>query len=354
MNPKFSITLILAFFCAFGINTIEAQTEESKKVIIKKKIIDKDGKETIEIEEIEGEDANIFILKEEGKPGEEIEIEVEVESAVASDSQNERQVKIINLGPDGEKKIIKWNGEGEMPEEVKELMEEHEINLEQEVESSIKEGRHQHKKVKAKFIDEDGHEQVIEWEGEGEMPEEVRKMMEEKKMSIDLDAAESNYRIKIMGEDGEMEEMEWNGEGEMPEEMKKIMDAHEIEVMKSAGHDTDIVKIMTKEIEGGNNNKAQLGIMISPADNGVSILNFVDGSPALKSGLQKGDIITKLDGKAISTMEQLVESLSDKKAGDKVEIEYLRDGISNRTAVPLTARKKQLEKSFQWKEIDKN
>ena len=80
MKQKLLFTLLFAAFSALSINSLEAQTKEKSKIVIKKKITDKDGNVTETIEELEGEDADVYILEQEGGEGEEIELEVEIEN----------------------------------------------------------------------------------------------------------------------------------------------------------------------------------------------------------------------------------------------------------------------------------
>ena len=53
---------------------------------------------------------------------------------------------------------------------------------------------------------------------------------------------------------------------------------------------------------------------------GIYIGEVTEGSPAAEGGMIKGDIITKFDGKDITSMTGLKEKLSTKKAGTKVKI----------------------------------
>lgn len=53
---------------------------------------------------------------------------------------------------------------------------------------------------------------------------------------------------------------------------------------------------------------------------GVYVGEVTEGSPAAEGGMIKGDIITKFDGKDITSMTGLKEKLSTKKAGTKVKI----------------------------------
>jgi serine protease Do len=60
--------------------------------------------------------------------------------------------------------------------------------------------------------------------------------------------------------------------------------------------------------------------------NGVYIGSVMDGGAAQEAGLQKGDVITKLDGTKISDVSNMLEHVGKKRPGDKIEIEYVRNG----------------------------
>jgi serine protease Do len=53
---------------------------------------------------------------------------------------------------------------------------------------------------------------------------------------------------------------------------------------------------------------------------GVYVVKIVDDSPADSCGLQAGDIITKFADRDISSMENLQSILTNKKAGEEVEM----------------------------------
>ena len=55
----------------------------------------------------------------------------------------------------------------------------------------------------------------------------------------------------------------------------------------------------------------------------------------LECGLQKGDVITAIDGKKITKMAELQEYLANKRPGDKVTITYLRDKKSKTATLTL-------------------
>ncbi len=65
---------------------------------------------------------------------------------------------------------------------------------------------------------------------------------------------------------------------------------------------------------------------------GVRLAGVSSGSPAALAGLQEGDVIIRLADKKIENIEDLTGALSDRKAGDEVEIAILRAGT------PLTLK----------------
>lgn len=79
-----------------------------------------------------------------------------------------------------------------------------------------------------------------------------------------------------------------------------------------------------------------LGVMLRDApDGGAVVMDVLDGSPAMQAGLQDGDVITRVDGTAIGRPADLTRAIRDRKAGDEVELEVLRDGSSRTMRVEL-------------------
>ena len=60
--------------------------------------------------------------------------------------------------------------------------------------------------------------------------------------------------------------------------------------------------------------------------NGAVVLSVADGSPAKKSGIQKGDIITEFNGKKIGEYQVFIDELKNCKPGDKVDVKIYRSG----------------------------
>lgn len=58
---------------------------------------------------------------------------------------------------------------------------------------------------------------------------------------------------------------------------------------------------------------------------GLLVARFSENSPAQKAGLKVGDVIFKADGKRVQAVSELSAILQEKKKGDKIKIEFLRD-----------------------------
>ena len=71
------------------------------------------------------------------------------------------------------------------------------------------------------------------------------------------------------------------------------------------------------------------------AESGVFIVQIYMDSPAAKAGMKEQDIITKLDGKDVKTMTQLITGLYAHRPGDTIPITIIRDGKTLEISVTL-------------------
>lgn len=84
----------------------------------------------------------------------------------------------------------------------------------------------------------------------------------------------------------------------------------------------------------------QAGITLpKDIDTGVAVVEVVASSPAAKSGLQKGDIIIKLNDEKIASVAKLRYELYKHEPGDKIDITYNRDGKEYSTQIKLEESK---------------
>jgi putative serine protease PepD len=90
-------------------------------------------------------------------------------------------------------------------------------------------------------------------------------------------------------------------------------------------------------IEDGTVDHAYLGVSL-PDDGAATLADVVDRGPADRAGLQPGDEVTKVDGKSITTGDELREAIDAKKPGDKITLTIERDGSERTVQVTLGQR----------------
>lgn len=72
-------------------------------------------------------------------------------------------------------------------------------------------------------------------------------------------------------------------------------------------------------------------------ENGLYLQAVMPGGPADKAGLKPSDIVTLLDDRPASSIAVLTEVTLAKKAGDTIEVTYVRDGKTSTTKLTLGA-----------------
>lgn len=81
----------------------------------------------------------------------------------------------------------------------------------------------------------------------------------------------------------------------------------------------------------------QYGITIdSEITSGIAVISVVEGSGADKAGLQKGDVIIKLNENEVTNVAYLKYLLYKYNVGDTIELTYIRDKETKTTKVTLT------------------
>lgn len=81
--------------------------------------------------------------------------------------------------------------------------------------------------------------------------------------------------------------------------------------------------ILGQNVEpGSGDNKSGL-----PSEKkGALVVDVVEGSPASRAGLRKGDVITSINGKRIESMDDLMNEVRQHKVGEKLRFSFLRGG----------------------------
>ncbi|MHB8054110.1 MAG: PDZ domain-containing protein [Candidatus Aminicenantales bacterium] len=72
-----------------------------------------------------------------------------------------------------------------------------------------------------------------------------------------------------------------------------------------------------------------------PEGRGLLVTEFAPDSPAQKAGLKIGDVILKADGRALDSVIDLSDIIRNKKTGEKIRLDILRDKKSMSVEVPV-------------------
>src|SRR5205823_9427529 len=91
-------------------------------------------------------------------------------------------------------------------------------------------------------------------------------------------------------------------------------------------------------IAGKSVQHALLGVTLSSASNGATVGSVESGTGAAKAGVQSGDVITAVDGKSITSSQQLRAVIAAHKPGDTITLTIRRSGSTKTLDVTLGSR----------------
>jgi putative serine protease PepD len=102
----------------------------------------------------------------------------------------------------------------------------------------------------------------------------------------------------------------------------------------------EALPIINQIIDGQAPTHARLAVSVSDVQGdslteGAQIQTVENDGAAAQAGLQKGDVITKVDDQVIDGSESLVATIRGHRPGDKVELTYLRDGKTHTVTATL-------------------
>jgi S1-C subfamily serine protease len=80
---------------------------------------------------------------------------------------------------------------------------------------------------------------------------------------------------------------------------------------------------------------ANVRAQINYQGDGVAVAGVAQGGPADSAGIAPGDVITGVNGKAVTTVTQLQQAIRAQKPGQSADVAYVSAGIKKRAQVKL-------------------
>ena len=89
---------------------------------------------------------------------------------------------------------------------------------------------------------------------------------------------------------------------------------------------------------GQNVERPYLGLTTSPASEGAQVREAETSGPGSQAGIQPGDKITSVGGRPVREPEDVAGAIARRRPGERVKVEYERDGQKKSTVVTLGTR----------------
>jgi C-terminal processing protease CtpA/Prc len=95
-----------------------------------------------------------------------------------------------------------------------------------------------------------------------------------------------------------------------------------------------------------------LGLFIdeSPDQEGVEVMRVFPGGPADKAGLESGDVVQSINGKKVSSPDDVISAIENLKPGEKATFEILRDDEKETIEVTASDRRQFLRDQRRFRE----
>jgi putative serine protease PepD len=98
-------------------------------------------------------------------------------------------------------------------------------------------------------------------------------------------------------------------------------------------------RVVREILAGGQVQHAFLGVQLGDSpDGGARVGDVTAGSPAAVAGLQSGDVVTAVDGEAVTGADDVVGAVQSHSPGDSIVLTVKRDGSTREVTVKLADR----------------
>jgi putative serine protease PepD len=101
-----------------------------------------------------------------------------------------------------------------------------------------------------------------------------------------------------------------------------------------------VQRVAQQLISSGKVAHAYLGVQLTDAASGggATVAQIASGGPAGAAGLRSGDVVTAIDGKAVTASDALVSAVDAHKPGDQITLTVKRGGGTDQVKVKLGTR----------------
>ena len=105
--------------------------------------------------------------------------------------------------------------------------------------------------------------------------------------------------------------------------------------------DSDELAVGQSVLADGTADHPLLGVSVGEPANATStgavLTGVTAGGPAQAAGLQAGDVVTRVDDRAVVDADSLIVAVRDHAPGATVEVSYVRDGRQRTTSATLSS-----------------
>jgi S1-C subfamily serine protease len=99
-----------------------------------------------------------------------------------------------------------------------------------------------------------------------------------------------------------------------------------------------VQQVVPRLSRGQNVERPYLGLTTSPVSEGAQVREAETSGPGSQAGIQPGDKITSVGGRPVRKPEDVAGAIAGRRPGDRVKVEYERDGQKKSTVVTLGTR----------------
>ncbi len=99
-----------------------------------------------------------------------------------------------------------------------------------------------------------------------------------------------------------------------------------------------VTTISRQLIKNGRATYPVVGATVENASGGVELTSVERRGPAARAGLRSGDLVTEIDGEAVSASEEFIVDIRTRRPGQKIKLAYSRGSRDRTTSVTLGSK----------------